>query len=79
MPYTPEAQAKRAKIAAIYGWFRQRLVLFIVAAMLIMQFMTWRAIDRLYIPSPPDCSYRSPCHVQGTLGLDDNTIRRISK
>jgi hypothetical protein len=43
MPYTPEAQAK---IAAIYGWFRQQLVLLIVVAMLIMQFMTWRAIDR---------------------------------
>jgi hypothetical protein len=25
MPYTPEARAKRAKIAAIYGWFRNGL------------------------------------------------------
>jgi hypothetical protein len=30
MPYTPEALAKRAKIAAVYGWFRQRLVLIFV-------------------------------------------------
>jgi hypothetical protein len=79
MPFTPEAQAKRAKIAAIYGWFRQRFVLLIVGAMLFLQFMTWRALDRLYIPSPPDCSYHSPCYVQGIVALDENSIRRISK
>jgi hypothetical protein len=45
MPYTPEAQAKRAKIAAIYGWFRQRLVLIIVGIMLLLQFLTWRAVE----------------------------------
>jgi hypothetical protein len=76
VPYTPEA---KARFFTVYAWFRQRLVLLIVAAMLILQFMTWREIDRLYIPSPPDCSYLSPCHVRGTVGLDEDTIRRISK
>jgi hypothetical protein len=46
MPFTEEAQAK---IAAIYGWFRQRLVLLVIGIMLFLQFMTWRAVDRLYI------------------------------
>jgi hypothetical protein len=77
MPYTPEALAKRAKVAAVYAWFRQRLVLIIVSIMLILQFMTWRAIDQLYIPRPPDCSYRYPCYIQGTVSLDDHTIRDI--
>jgi hypothetical protein len=85
MPFTPEALAKRAKAAAVYGWFRQRIVLLIVCIMLFLQFMTWRAIDRLYIPSPPDCSHRSPCYVQGTVSvegtvsLDSTAIRLISK
>jgi hypothetical protein len=85
MPFTPEALAKRAQLAAVYGWFRQRIVLLIVCIMLFLQFMTWRAIDRLYIPSPPDCSSRSPCYVlgtvsvQGTVSLDSTTIRLISK
>jgi hypothetical protein len=85
MPFTPEALAKRAQVAAVYRWFRQRIVLLIVCIMLFLQFMTWRAIDRLYIPSPPDCSSRSPCYVlgtvsvQGTVSLDSTTIRLISK
>jgi hypothetical protein len=60
VPFTPEALEKRAKIAAAYRWVRQRLVLLIVCIMLILQFMTWRAIDRLYIPRPPDCGFRLP-------------------
>jgi hypothetical protein len=76
MPFTEEAQAK---IAAIYGWFRQRLVLLVIGIMLFLQFMTWRAVDRLYIPNPPACSYFSPCFVRGTVGLEDDTIRRVSK
>jgi hypothetical protein len=80
MPYTPEAQAKRAKIAAIYGWFRQRFVLFIVAAMLILQFMTWRAVDKMaeMMPrDPPRCSEYEPCsvYVKGTVSLDSNSRR----
>jgi hypothetical protein len=77
MPYTPEAQAKRAKIAAIYGWFRQRLVLLIVCSMLFLQFMTWRAIVDLqrHLPSDPaDCNSSSPCTVQ----LTDDTIRQLA-
>ena len=79
MPYTPEALAK---VAAAYAWFRQRLVLVIVSIMLILQFMTWRSIERIATSmpnSPPDCSYRTPCHVQGTVSLDNDTIRRISR
>jgi hypothetical protein len=55
VPFTPEALAKRAKVAAVYGWFRQRLVLLIVAAMLVLQFMTWRAIEtmRQGLPGSP--------------------------
>jgi hypothetical protein len=29
----------------------KRIVLLIVCIMLVLQFMTWRAIDRLYIPT----------------------------
>lgn len=52
MPFTPETLTK---VAAVYGWFRQRLVLLIVAAMLIMQFMTWRSIEimRRDLPGSP--------------------------
>ena len=82
MPFTPEALAKRAKIAAIYGWFRQRLVLVIVAAMLIMQFMTWQAIERVAqgLPrDPPRCSEYDPCnvYVKGSVSLDSDTVRRL--
>jgi hypothetical protein len=77
MPYTPEALAKRAQVAAVYGWFRQRFVLMIVLIMLILQFMTWRAISDLYIPSAPSCSRDYPCHVQGIVSLDEYTIRQI--
>ena len=54
--YTPEALAKRAKVAAVYGWFRQRLVLLIVVAMLVMQFMTWQAVDKMAEMMPRDPS-----------------------
>ena len=77
MPYTPEALAKRAKLAAAYAWFRQRLVLIIVSVMLFLQFMTWRAIVDLqrHLPSdPPDCNSSSPCTVQ----LTDDTIRQLA-
>jgi hypothetical protein len=77
MPFTPEALEKRAQVAAVYAWFRQRLVLIVVLIMLILQFMTWRAISGLYIPSPPSCSRDYPCHVQGTVSLDEYTIRQI--
>jgi hypothetical protein len=77
MPFTPEALAKRAKIAAGYAWFRQRLVLIIVSIMLILQFMTWRTMSELYIPRPPSCSRDSPCYVQGIISLDEYTIRQI--
>jgi hypothetical protein len=79
VPFTPEALAKRAQIVAVYAWFRERLVLIVVAIMLILQFMTWRSIERVAenMPRSPDCSYRSPCYVQGTVSLDENTIRQI--
>jgi hypothetical protein len=79
MPYTPEALAKRAKVAAIYGWVRQRIVLLIVALMLILQFLTWRATERIAanLPDPPDFRSRSPCHIQGTVSLDEYTLRQI--
>jgi hypothetical protein len=82
MPYTPEALAKRAQVAAAYAWLRQRLVLIIVSIMLILQFMTWRSIERVATSmpsSPPNCRYQTPCHVQGTVSLDNDTIRRISR
>jgi hypothetical protein len=77
MPFTPEAQAK---FAAIYGWFRQRLVLMIVAMMLLLQFLTWRAIERVAqgLPrDPPQCSGYDPCnvYVKGTVTLDSNSRR----
>jgi hypothetical protein len=80
MPYTPEALAMRAQVAVVYGWFRQRLVLIIVSVMLILQFLTWRTMDRIAanLPDPPDCRSRSPCYIQGTVSLDGYTIRQIS-
>jgi hypothetical protein len=74
MPFTPEALAK---VAAAHGWVRQRLVLIIVSIMLILQFLTWRTMSDLYIPRPPSCSRESPCYVQGTVSLDEYTIRQI--
>jgi hypothetical protein len=76
MPFTPEALAKRDQIAAVYAWFRQRLVLIVVSIMLILQFMTWRSIEgmRRDLPrDPPRCSTSDPCMVQ----LDEYTIRQI--
>ena len=73
MPYTPEA---KARFSTVYAWFRQRLVLAIVGAMLVMQFMTWRSIDamRQDLPrSPPRCSTYDPC----VVSLDEYTIRQI--
>ena len=73
MPFTPEAQAK---IAVIYGWFRQRLVLLIVVAMLVMQFMTWRSIEamRQDLPkNPPRCGTFDPCIVE----LDEYSLRQL--
>jgi hypothetical protein len=80
MPYTPEALVKRAKVAAVYGWFRQRLVLFILAAMLITQFMTWQAIEKVAqgLPrDPPRCTEYDPCsvYVKGTVSLDSSSRR----
>jgi hypothetical protein len=43
----PGTQAKRAQAAAVYDWFRRRLVLIIVAIMLLLQFLTWRAIESI--------------------------------
>jgi hypothetical protein len=84
MPFTPEALAKRAQIAAIYGWFRQRAVFIIVALMLFFQFMTWQAVNKMAegMPrNPPRCSEYEPCsvYVKGTVSLDSTTIRLISK
>jgi hypothetical protein len=84
MPITPEAQAKRAQIAAIYGWLRQRLVLVIVASMLLLQFLTWRAVERVAqgLPrDPPRCSEYDPCnvYVKGSVSLDSDTVRRLQR
>ena len=46
MPFTPEAQ--RAQAAAVYGWFRRWFALIIVAIMLLLQFLTWRAVERVH-------------------------------
>ena len=80
MPFTPEAQAKRAQIAAIYGWFRQRAVLIIVALMLLFQFLTWQVVNRMadgMQRNPPRCSAYEPCsvYVIGTVTLDSNSRR----
>jgi hypothetical protein len=82
VPYTPEALAKRAQVAAVYEWFRQRLVLIIVAIMLLLQFLTWRAIERVAqgLPrDPPRCSEYDPCnvYVKGPVILDSDTVRRL--
>jgi hypothetical protein len=80
VPFTPEALAKRAQIAAIYGWFRQRAVLIVVALMLFFQFLTWRAVDKMadgMSRNPPRCSEYDPCtvYVKGTVSLDSNSRR----
>jgi hypothetical protein len=79
VPYTPEA---KAKIAAIYGWFRQRAVLIIVALMLLFQFMTWQTMERISqkLPrDPPRCGEYDPCnvYVKGSVSLDPDTVRRL--
>jgi hypothetical protein len=80
VPFTLEAQAKRAQIAAICGWFRQRAILIIVALMPFFQFITWQAMNRMAdgMPhNPPRCSAYEPCSVSviGTVTLDSNSRR----
>ena len=80
MPFTPEALAKRAQIAAVYAWFRQRAVPIIVVLMLFFQFMTWQAVNKMAdrMPrDPPRCSDYDPCsvYVKGTVSLDSNSRR----
>jgi hypothetical protein len=84
VPFTPEAQAKRAQVAAVYDWFRRRLVLIIVAIMLVLQFLTWRAVERVVqgLPrDPPRCSEYDPCnvYVRGSVTLDSDTMRRLQR
>jgi hypothetical protein len=84
VPFTPAAQAKRAQVAAIYDWFRRRLVLIIVAVMLLLQFLTWRAVERVAdsLPrDPPRCSEYDPCnvYVKGPVSLDSDTVRRLQR
>jgi hypothetical protein len=76
MPFTPEALAKRAQVTAVYGWFRQRIVLLIVCIMLFLQFMTWRSIEKMQRDlsgNPPRCSTYDPC----VVSLDEYTLRQI--
>ena len=47
MPHTPEALANGPKSPLFTAGFRQRFVLLIVAVMLVMQFLTWRAIEEM--------------------------------
>ena len=80
MPFTPEAKAKRARASAVYDWFRRRLVLIIVTIMLLLQFLTLRAIERVAqdLPrDPPRCSEYDPCsvYVKGSVSLDSNSRR----
>lgn len=84
MTLTPEGEIKKAQLIAIYGWFRRNLVLAIVAAMLLFQFLNWRALDRLAdsMPrNPPKCSEYDPCsvYVKGTVELAPYSIRSLSK
>jgi len=84
VPFTPEAQAKRAQAAVVYDWFRRRLVLIIVAIMLLLQFLTWRAVERVAqgLPrDPPRCSEYDPCnvYVKGSVSLDSDTVRRLQR
>ena len=84
MPFTPEAQVKRAQVATIYGWLRQRLVLIIVTSMLLLQFLTWRALEKVAerLPrDPPRCSEYDPCnvYVKGSVSLDSDTVRRLQR
>lgn len=75
MPLKPEA---RAQVAAIYGWFRHRLVLFLVCALLAFQVLTWQAIRDLsgYFPrNPPRCTSFDPCVVE----LNKYTINQLTQ
>jgi hypothetical protein len=81
MTLTPLGELRKTQAIAVYDWFRRRLVLILVAAMLVLQFLTWRAVERItgYLPSPPDCDYQRPCRVQGVVTLDEDTIRRLQR
>lgn len=78
MPLTPWALEKRERVAAAYRWVRQHLVLIIFAAMLVLQFMTWRATERVAhaLPrDPPRCGTYDPCAVE----LTTYTINRLTQ
>jgi hypothetical protein len=54
---------------AIIAWFRRNLLVMIFGALVVLQFLTWRAILNLrnYFPDepvpPPQCDSVEPCHV----------------
>lgn len=50
-----------------YAWIRARLIIIIFAAILVFQYLNWRATQDLarYLPgSPPSCDFHHPCFVK---------------
>jgi hypothetical protein len=63
-------------LAEWYQWARSRLVLMLVCAFAILQFLTWRAVVDVAnnLPrNPPSCSSYDPCAVS----IDERTIKRL--
>jgi hypothetical protein len=57
-PIDPFSEGARWLIAFV----RRNLVLLLFAAFVVLQFLTWRAVENLRIPYPCGDSYSNQCH-----------------
>jgi hypothetical protein len=63
-------------------WVRANLVLMIFAAMLLLQFLTWRSIvhlEQIRPGEPPSCTLNNPCTVDLTGGAVEAIGRALMK
>jgi hypothetical protein len=74
MPFNPQA---RQLPAQNFAWCRRQLLLFLFAALVFFQIMTWLEIRDIASYSP-SCRRSSPCYVTTERsGNDDYLARRI--
>jgi hypothetical protein len=66
------------ELRRVLAWLRSNLLVLIFGAMLILQFMTWRALEdlRRYMPGdPPACDTYHPC----TVELSQDSIDQVGR
>lgn len=55
----------RQILEAVIAWARQNLLLLLVFVLIFLQFLTWRAVENIYVPRSRTCidAYESACKV----------------